>query len=79
MPEHLTFFGEFSRQTEGFYWTLQELYALERKDTLTPDQEATLTRYREASREKLRKFRELLCSIEREHGLEPIIERKQMQ
>lgn len=71
MPEHLTFFGEFTNQTEDLYWTLQELYGLERKESLTPDQKSTLIRYRLATKEKIRQFRELLISIEREHQLEP--------
>jgi hypothetical protein len=72
MPEHLTFFGEYTKQTEALYWSLQELYKLERKDTLSDDEKSALVKQRIAVRGHIHRFRELLNSIEREHGLEPM-------
>jgi hypothetical protein len=72
MPEHSTFFGKFTNLTERLYWDLQTLYALERRDGLTDEQKSALVKYRMDVRSSIHSFRELLKSIEREHGLESV-------
>ena len=72
MPEHLPFFAELSQQVQELNAELQQLSSLEMTADLTANQQSALVRHRLEARSRIRRLRDLLSSIEREYGLEPL-------